>query len=363
MCYRYGMSKQTIQTLLQAHAPAFLATHSVPLFQHKTISALKDCRTERYGSHGRFCEHGHLLAVHYNSCRHRSCPQCQYRKAHDWLLRQQARLLDTTHHHWVFTLPHELLPLWRFHQQRLQDLLFLSVQETLKQLSADERFLGATPGFLLALHTWGRNLSLHPHIHCLISHGGLDESELWVEPKKSILFPAKVLMKLFRGKFLAKLKAEFDRDILPDLYKLSRKDWVVHCCKPYRDGKSVAGYIARYMRGGALKNGQIVQAQSKVTFTYQSHQTQKRERLSLAPDDFIQRILQHVAIAGKPTVRSYGLYHPLKELSLNEARDQLGQGWIMNPTEFDWKQWLKQAKPVECSQCKEHKESENKKRA
>jgi hypothetical protein len=345
------MSKISIQSLLQTHTPAFLATHSVPLFQHKALRSLQHCRTEQLGSHSEYCDHGHLLSVHYNSCRHRSCPQCQYRKAHDWLLRQQARLLDTTHHHWVFTMPHELLSLWRFHQHQLQNILFEAVQQTIKTLANDERYLGAQPGFLLALHTWGRNLSLHPHIHCLISHGGIDDNELWITPKRDILFPAKVMMKVFRGKFLALLKAEFAPDEIPFLTKLYQTEWVVHCCKPYKDGASVADYIARYMRGGALKNGQLIGAKERIAFSYKSHQTGQRERLALLPNDFIKRLLQHVPLKGKPTVRSYGLYHPTKELSLNEARDQLGQEWISYPMEFDWAGWLKDTQPKECALC------------
>jgi hypothetical protein len=164
------------------------------------------------------------------------------------------------------------------------------------------------------------------------------------------------MMKIFRGKFLALLKTEFTPDQLPFLKNLYQTDWVLHCCKPYKDGASVAGYIARYMRGGALKNGQLIGAKERIAFSYKSHQTGKRERLALLPNDFIKRLLQHVPLKGKPTVRCYGLYHPTKELSLNEARDQLGQEWITYPIEFDWAGWLKDTQPKECAICVEKAE-------
>jgi hypothetical protein len=195
------------------------------------------------------------------------------------LQRQQARLLATAHHHWVFTIPHELLPVWRYHQTELQDLLFKSVQRTLKQLWRDPLYLGAKPGLILALHTWGRNLSLHPHIHCLISHGGLSALGEWCKPKRQALFPAKVIQRLFRGKFMAGLKqalesgtlkwpdspeASESRQRISDLYQ---RDWFIHCCKPYQQGDGVAKYLARYMRGGALRNGQLLRKeQTQVVF-------------------------------------------------------------------------------------------------
>lgn len=360
------MSNLTIQHILNDHGDAYLKAHQLPLYQHKALRSIRDCRTQRMGSHADVCINGHIEKVHYNSCRHRSCPQCQPAKSLQWLHKQQARLLDTEHHHWVFTIPHELLPLWRYHQTELQDLLFRSVQLTLKQLWRDKAYLGGKPGVILALHTWGRNLSLHPHIHCLISHGGLSDDGQWCEPNRQSLFPAKVMRRLFRGKFLHGLKQTLKAGTVrwPDtadgteppgrLSKLYQQDWVVHCCKPYRQGEGVAKYLAKYMRGGALRNGQLLgHDQNRVVFRYKSHQTQKTERMRVAPDALINRLLTHVPLPGKPTVRMYGLYHPNSEASLNRARAHFKQAAVHRPEPLDWRDWLvKKHGPPRCHRCR-----------
>ena len=346
------MSKVTLQTFLQNHASEFLANHSLPLFQHKALWSLRHCRTAVMGSHADVCENGHIENVYHNSCRHRSCPQCQHLKTDQWLRRQQTRLLKTQHHHWVFTIPHSLLPLWRFHQQKVQDILFKAVQQTLKQLARDPNYLNAEPGLFLALHTWGRNLSLHPHIHCLITHGGLNDQGEWVTPKRKVMFPAKVMMQLFRGKFLALLKKEFSATERPTNKELYASDWVIHCCKAYDHGDGVAKYLARYMRGGAIRNGQFLKASDKVIFRYKSHQTGKKETLSLSAPDFIQRLLQHIMIPYKQTMRCHGLYHPCKTEALNLAREHFNQQPAQPPTEFDWQEWVKsKVKTTHCRQC------------
>jgi hypothetical protein len=239
--------------------------------------------------------------------------------------------------------------LWRFHQQKIQDILFKSVQETIKQLANDPRYLNAQPGFFLALHTWGRNLSLHPHIHCLITHGGLNENDQWVTPKRKVMFPAKVMMQLFRGKFLAQLKKAFTDAERPSNKELYASDWVVHCCKPYDHGDGVAKYLARYMRGGAIRNGQLLKTQDQVVFRYKSHQTGKRETLSLCASDFIKRLMQHVMIPYKQTLRCYGIYHPNRTTQLNVARAHFKQAAVTPPEDFDWQAWLNTK--THCSQC------------
>lgn len=346
------MSTASIQTFLQSQTDAFLANHSLPLFQHKALWSLRYCRTARMGSHADVCKNGHIQNIYHNSCRHRSCPQCQHLKTEQWLRRQQARLLQTKHHHWIFTIPHSLLPLWRFHQQQVQDILFKAVQLTLKQLAEDPKYLDAQPGLFLALHTWGRNLSLHPHIHCLITHGGLNDQGRWVTPKRKAMFPAKVMMQLFRGKFVSLLKKEFSKQERPSDRTLYASDWVVHCCKPYEHGNGVAKYLARYMRGGALKNGQLLKAKERVVFRYQSHKTGKKETLTLDAADFIKRLLQHVMIPYKQTLRVYGLYHPSKTKALNAARQHFKQREVTLPEAFDWKGWLtQQGQKTVCQRC------------
>ncbi len=168
------MKENTVQHFLNKCYFDYQQTHNMPLYQIKAVEKMMACRTEALGGHAVYCEEGHLNGVWYNSCRHRGCPQCSAMKTEQWLQQAESLLLDCTHHHWVFTLPHDLLDIWRFNRSLCHTLLFQSVNQTIKQLSADKKYLGAAPGMLLALHTWARNQTLHPHIHCLISHGGLD---------------------------------------------------------------------------------------------------------------------------------------------------------------------------------------------
>ena len=352
----------TLSNLLNCHLDAFLAGHRVPFYQLKALESYRACRTAALGSHSQYCENGHLMGVWYSSCKRRGCSQCQGLSNARWLAAQKERLLSVTHHHWIFTLPHELLPLWRYNRALLQDLLFKAVADVLSTLSRDRRYLNAQPGSLLSLHTWGRNLSLHPHIHCLISHGGVDKAGRWVEPRKSSLFPARVMMQLFRGKFLAALREAEDLVLPRDtsapqlrsmINKLGRTDWVVHCCKPYRHGRGVVGYLARYVRSGPINNRQLKQVNTdSVTFQYQNHRTSKQTGLRLKPTEFILRLCDHVPQRGKPTIRYYGLYHGCRRQALDDARAELGQRSIKTIEPITWQIYLQRLNRVpECKLC------------
>jgi hypothetical protein len=339
-----------LSQFLQDNLEPFLQKHKLTQHQLKTLKSYRACRTNSLGGHSQYCQNGHLMGVWYNSCKRRGCPSCQALSNARWLAAQRSRLLAVTHHHWIFTLPHELLPLWRFNRERFQDLIFQSVSATLKVLGRDKQYLNAQSAYMLTLHTWGRNLSLHPHIHCLIAHGGLDQQGRWIEPKKRCLFPAKVMMALFRGKLLSALRKEADLSIPTGtttsqcrdlLYKLGKKAWVVHCCKPYAHGNGVATYLSRYVKSGAFKNSQITRTNTTdITFAYQSHQTGKRSRQKMTSEQFIYRICEHIAQRKKANIRYYGLYHGSCREALNRAREQLGQEIVEEPEEIGWLDYL-----------------------
>ncbi|WP_460882069.1 transposase, partial [Pseudaeromonas pectinilytica] len=203
----------------------------------------------------------------------------------------------------IFTLPAELHPLWRFNRERLAELLFTAVHRTLGAFSADPKYLAAMPGVMSCLHTWGRDLSLHPHLHCLLTHGGLNEAGDWIAPRKAVLFPQKPLMMVYRGKLLG------------------RKAWVVHCCQRYDHASGVAKYLARYIKGGPLRNSQLLSVSpSQVRFRYQSHRTHGSAVAQLTMATFIQRWLEHVPTPGKASIRYLGLYSSGGRRKLNLAR-------------------------------------------
>jgi hypothetical protein len=220
----------------------------------------------------------------------------------------------------VFTLPSEYRVLWQYNTAWFTRALFASVQETVLTLMADDRHQGITPGLLLTLHTWGRRLNLHPHIHGLVTAGGLDRQGNW-QAIDDYLLPIHAIKALYRGKLQARIKAAFVAGelVLPptlrtgDFLRLHRqtyrKPWSVRIEEQYRHGKGVMLYLSRYMKGGPLHPSQIHRCDaSAISFTYKDHRDQRHKQLTLKPLDFLRRLLLHVPAPGAHTVRHYGLY-------------------------------------------------------
>lgn len=361
----------TIQDIFAQHLDTFYRSNRIGSHQCKAASALRSCRTAALGGHVRVCERGHVDGVWYNSCRHRSCPQCNSLATEQWLENQRARLLACSHRHIVFTLPSELRQLFRFNETTLTDALFWAVHQSMVTLLKDAKYLGATPGLLLARHTWGRSLSYHPHIHCLVSEGGLNEEGQWCEPKReSILLPARVLMHMYRGKMRAKLLELLDSGqlTLPAklseqrlrnlLNRLGRTPWHVHIAERYAHGEGVAVYLARYVRGGPLNNAQLRRADDgRVTLHYTRHRKDKegprRAKLSMDAPAFIARYLSHVPQHRQRVVRSYGLYASGSKSKLETARDALGQAPMEPPEPVNWIDYIERHHPkaMQCARC------------
>jgi hypothetical protein len=335
----------TVQAILQEHYERFAATHPLAAYQRDAARQLRDCRTAALGGHWRSCPQGHVHTAHYNSCHHRSCPQCASLARERWLDDWKQRLLDCPHSHSTLTTPQELIPLWRYNKKPFADLLFHAGTDTLRELLADANYLGAVPGLLAGLHTWGQQEQIHIHLHVLVTWGGLNAAGQWVQPKRRCLLPRQVLMAKFRGKFLAYLRKALDKGQLllpPDvspaqaqslLNRLGRVVWNVKLFDPYEHGRGVATYLARYLKGGPLSNGRLVDcADGVVRFWYRDNRDQdeaegrgRRKLLRLPVDEFLARLLEHVPPPGLQTVRPYGLYASSKRPQRAEARAQLGQ--------------------------------------
>lgn len=345
--------KNAIQLLLQQHFAQYARHYRLPLHHHRAAYQLQHCRTATLGGHVQACPAGHIERVWYNSCKHRTCPQCNQIQIERWLEKQKARLLDYRHHHLIFTVSHELNPLWQYNRPKLTQLLFQAVRDTLMELTADMRYLGALPGFILALHTWGRSLSLHPHIHCLITDGGLDPQQQWQRPRKSCFLPARVVMALFRGKYLAAIRrllnnndltlpANINQQGLHNLLnKLGRKKWNVNFRERYEHGEGVVKYLARYIRGGPLTNHQIQSIDTnQIHYRYYSHAQHQPTDLILTPEAFLKRYLEHVPDKGRQLVRSYGLYAHRKTDLLNQARALHGQPPVKAVSYIEWQHYV-----------------------
>ena len=335
----------TLQTIFRDAFPAFAATRKLPVFMRQAAERIIACRTAALGGHVQSCPHGHVHRVYYNSCKHRSCPQCALLQVERWLARQRQRLLDCEYFHIIFTVPCELQPYWRRNKRLFARLLFRAVRETLLELLADERYLGALPAILAALHTWGQTLAEHPHVHVLVTAGGLACDGSWRRALKSCLLPRRVLMEVFRGKLRALLGEAAARGelVLPAtrtlsqfqglLNKLGRLDWNVKILQRYEHGRGVATYLARYVRGGPIGNSRLVAYRDgAVSFRYRDNRELDAESgrgrtkvLPLPAGEFLRRVLEHVPPPGMHTVRSWGLYASSRRADLARARSALGQ--------------------------------------
>lgn len=363
---------RTLQRIFQQHFSTFAHDRSLPPHWYRAANKIARCRTAALGGHVQSCEDGHVERIWYNSCRHRTCSQCNRMQMDRWLHQQTARLLNCSHHHIIFTIPHEFNLLWMRNTPLMMELLFHCARDSLQQLLADERRLGhAEPGFMLALHTWGRSLSLHPHLHCLITDGGLS-TQGWQQVPGSCFVPARVLMAKFRGKFIAMLRKKLicAELILPDdlslhqlqntLNKLGRTKWNVHIRERYGHGNGVMQYLARYVRGGPMRSDQVSAGKgNSVLFRYTPHiDSETACRLSvmqLSADSFLRRYLQHVPEHRKHTVRSYGIYAPKKSAQLNRARAAFKQAPIERIAKPSWQayyqQYAKQPQAHVCPIC------------
>jgi Transposase zinc-binding domain/Putative transposase len=212
------MALVTLQTIFPDAFPAYEQTHLLPTHVRRAARAIMQCRTAALGGHVQACPDGHMARIWYNSCRHRSCPQCAYLQTERWRARQRARLLACDHYHVIFTLPHDLNPLWLANVQVMTTLLFQAVRDTLSTLLADPQYLGAPPGILAALPTWSPTLVRHPHVHGLVTGGGLPPDGQWKAVRQGFLLPSRVVMAVLRGKMLEAIRQAHAREdlVLPE---------------------------------------------------------------------------------------------------------------------------------------------------
>ena len=348
----------SLQTIFQDAFPAYEALHPLPAHVRKAARAIMQCRTAALGGHVQACPDGHVSRLWYNACRHRACPQGAYLQTERWLARQRARLLGCDHSQVIFTLPHDLTPLWRANVPGMTSLLLQAVRDTLCTLLADPRYLGAPPGLLAALHTWSQTLVLHPHVHGLVTGGGLTPDGQLTAVRQGFLLPARVVMAVLRGKMLEAIRQAWACGELglpegmrpqPFLNLLKRlghprqTKWNVHIRERYAHGVGVVTSLARSLRGGPIKKARLVAWDgARVTCTWRARREEAdgdrpaSPRLTLPVADFLQRWLLHVPVPQTRGVRSYGLYHPTQADALAVCRTALGQPPMERPAMLDW---------------------------
>jgi hypothetical protein len=292
--------------------------------ERRALRDISVCRTGALGGHRDVCGRcGHERTV-YNSCRNRHCPKCQALRQARWVAARMQRALPVRHFHVVFTLPGELRPLVRAHETLLLDLLFAAASETILQLGHDPKRIGALLGITSVVHTWGRNLIFHPHLHCIVTGGGLGTGGAWVDSSERYLLPVKVLGKLFRGKFLDGLARLFDDGKLaptshssqaaaalvkPAAFarltsELYKKNWVVYAKTPFRKPDALFRYLGLYTHRVAISNHRLLHVDDhEVVF-----RTRGKQVCRLTPLEFMRRFLEHVLPRGFVKIRHFGLY-------------------------------------------------------
>lgn len=311
----------SLQDIFVEHFAKYAATRQLHPREWRAAQSISRCRTPALGAHVLSCPEGHYERLQWHACRHRSCPNCVEPGRSRWIEAQKVRLLPCAHFHSILTLPHELQALWSYNREQMTQLLFEAGRDSLLELMADPKRLGVLPGILMSLHTWGRNLSRHPHLHCLVTAGGLDEQGQWRASRKHVPVSALPLKALFRGKFLSGLGVllKLQRLNLPpeqdrgywhaQIRSLYRKDFNVEVCDVYEHGRGVMLYLARYVKGGPLPKGRPLWCDGKeVAFEYKDHRDGKVKQMRLEVMQFIARMLWHAPPKGQHVTRHAGLY-------------------------------------------------------
>jgi hypothetical protein len=316
-----------VADIVRQHGDAFIDRYQGQLSyqQLSVLRAITRCRTAALGGHIDDCPGCGHTAISYNSCRNRHCPKCQAQARQRWLAARERELLATAYFHVVFTLPQELSPLCQRNPEVMYNILFRSSAATMLAVAADPKHLGAEIGFLSILHTWGQNLSVHPHLHCIVPAGGLSpDHKQWVHPRYRFFLPVKVLSRIFRGKFVDALWRAYRENRLqwsvaianlahPACFKafvdsLFRQDWVVYA-KPAMGGASqVLRYLGRYTHRVAISNHRLLALDGEtVTFRWKDYaHGNKQRKMTVAGGEFLRRFVQHILPRGFVRIRQFG---------------------------------------------------------
>ena len=315
----------TIQDVFNHFYPAYGKKHKLSADQRKVAYHIMNCKTGAFGVNASVCEDCGCISIHYNSCRNRCCPMCQEFPKEKWVDARREDVLDAPYFHVVFTVPEELNPVIYSNQKLLYNALYHSASDTLRELAADSKYLGADIGYICILHTWGSEMNYHPHIHAVVLGGGLDPKNHWKDKGEDFFLPIRVISRLFRGKYHAELKQLWENSRLEfhgcaERYKnhyafkeligsCYGKEWVPYCKKPFDGAESVIRYLGKYTHRIAISNYRIKGiTESSVTFTARDYKKQGQwKEVTLSGEEFIRRFMMHVPPKRFVRIRHYGL--------------------------------------------------------
>jgi ribosomal protein L37AE/L43A len=312
-----------VAEIFRLHGPDYRAKFGdrMPPSHRRAIKDIQRCRTESLGGQVYYCQKCDEQRYSYHSCKNRHCPKCQNDQANQWLAEQQRLLLPVPHFLVTFTLPKELRAVARSNQRTIYNILFRASSEALQKLALDPRFIGARIGMVGVLHTWTRQLLYHPHVHYIVTGGGLSQEGRWRQSRQDFLVPVKALSIIFRAKLRDLLKKTQLFAVVDA--RVWTKAWVVHC-QPVGSGETAFKYLAPYIFRVAISNNRILKiADGQVTFSYKESATDQFKSCQVTGEEFIRRFLQHVLPPRFIKVRYYGLLSPRLRHLQEKARSLL----------------------------------------
>ena len=367
-----------VADIFRTWGPAYREAHpgQLSIEQLRAMRAIEVCRTAVLGGHVEECDPCGAQRIAYNSCRNRHCPKCQWLDKEQWVEAQQALLLPVDYFHVVFTVPSALHSLALGNPSRVYGLLFQAASASVQELSADPAYLGAQIGFTAVLHTWSQRLDYHPHLHCIVTGGGLSaEGSGWISSRRNFFLPVRVLSRLFRGKLLAKLKSAYEQGELSFsgsttayekatafqalLSSLYEQEWVVYCKPPFAGPEKMLEYLGRYSHRVALSNDRLVQFKGdQVTFRYRDRTDHDRiKSITLDAFEFIRRFLLHVLPHQFTKIRHYGILSTRnRSTKLVRCQPLLGsaRGVATFPESLPWQERMKRLTGIDpriCPHC------------
>ena len=344
--------------IIRLRGEAFRQLHSPLKYHQRTLNAIVKCRTAALGGHVDVCDGCGHERISYNSCRNRHCPKCQGTNRERWILSRQKDLLPVTYFHVVFTLPEQLNALCMSYPEHLYNMLFQACKQTVIQLGLDPKHIGAQPGMIAVLHTWGQQLWLHPHVHCIIPGGGISSAGYWKcsAGNGKFLFPVKVMSLVFRGKFMqmfkkfcAEEKIPLQIDLLNKLYKTN---WVVYARQPFAGPPQVIEYLGRYTHRIAISNHRIKSIEDgKVSFSYKDYRQGGIQKvMALDACEFLRRFCLHILPPGFVKIRHYGILASRAKPKLKMQQMKMGISIVPRP-KMDWKQVAREAMGFDPDAC------------
>jgi hypothetical protein len=297
-------------------------------WQKRTLRLVRDCRTAAMGGHIDQCPGCEYLRISYNSCRNRHCPKCQVLSKDRWIQARERELLPVPYFHVVFTLPEQVNRLCLFAPDKVYDALFATAWGVIRDFAGDHKHLGAQTGMIGVLHTWGQNLSLHPHLHCIVPGGGLTGAGKWKTARANgkFLFPANAMAAVFRARMAAGLRKGFPGEPKAFFESLFKTQWVVYAKQPFANPLAVIRYLGRYTHKIAISNHRLLSIdQDRVCFTWKDYRHGgARKQMALPAMEFIRRFAQHILPRSFVRMRHYGILSSRKKaISLPQIHLQL----------------------------------------